>query len=121
VRWFLANPMAHLLTFAVVLTGGLCVYLFAGLSASASFQTLAGVGWAVMLVLWVVADARRRRAVPCYDFGLLVGVTFPVSVAWYCVWSRGWRGFLWAGGLILLWLAPYVVAGIVWGMLYGRA
>jgi hypothetical protein len=70
---------------SAAVASGFSVYLAAGLSASPAFQDLAVVGWAVMLVLWVDDDARRRRRIPCFDFGLLVGVLFPLSVAWYCI------------------------------------
>jgi hypothetical protein len=36
---------------------------------------------------------------------LFLVVTFPVSIAWYCFWSRGWRGIkllLGLGGLLFL-------------------
>jgi hypothetical protein len=51
-----------------------------------------------MAVLAIVNDARRRRLVPCYDFGLYCWVSFPLTVTWYCLWSRKWRGLLHIGG-----------------------
>ena len=94
MRPFLANPMAHLVVFATIVTACFVTYVLAGRSVSPSFDGLASIGWYFMLILWTDADARRLRQVPCFDFGFLVWVFFPVSVAWYCVWSRGWRGLL---------------------------
>ena len=118
---FLGKPMAHLLAFAGAVTVGFAAYLLAGVSVSPAFEELAAVGWALMLVLWADADARRRRLVPCYDFGLLVGVYAPLSVVWYCVWSRGRRGLLVVAALAALWVAPNVLAQLLWLALYGRA
>jgi hypothetical protein len=73
--------MAHLIAFSVALTAGFATYLLAGLSISPAFEGLASLGSALMLVFWVDADARRRRRVPCFDFGFLVGLLFPLSVA----------------------------------------
>ena len=121
MRWFLGNPMAHLVAFAAGLTACLCIYLLAGVSVSRPFADLSAVGWSIMVVLWADADARRRLRVPCFDFGFLLAVYFPLSVAWYCMWSRGWRGVLLIGGLLALVVVPYAVAGVVWLVLYGRA
>jgi hypothetical protein len=121
VRSFLANPMAHLAVFAAVVTACFVMYVLAGASVSPSFDSLATVGWWLMLILWTDADARRLRRLPCFDFGFLVGVFFPVSVAWYCMWSRGWRGLFLIVVLLALWFAPYVTASVVWLVKYGRA
>src|SRR3954470_3356695 len=42
-------------------------------------------------VLWIVADAKENRRTPCFDFGYFVLATWPLSLFWYCVSSRGWR------------------------------
>jgi hypothetical protein len=112
--------MAHLVAFAVGLTICFSAYLAAGHSVSPEIEGLASFGWGFMLILWAEADARRRRRVPCFDFGFLIFVYSPLSVLWYCLWSRGWRGLLVAAALVLLWIVPYAVAGIVWLGLYGR-
>ncbi len=73
----------------------------------------AGEG-AVLLLLWMDADARRSGHVPCFDFGLFAILTFPLSLAWYCFWSRRWRGLLVLLLISALWLAPYVAATVYW-------
>src|SRR4051812_26981555 len=87
----LIHPMTQLVVFAVGLTAGFTAYLIAGLAVSPSFESLASAGWVFLMVLWADADARRRRRMPCYDFGFLAYLFFPLSVAWYCLWSRGGR------------------------------
>jgi hypothetical protein len=67
----------------------------------------------LFILYWVVIDARRRRCVPCHDFGFLVGVFLPVSLAWYVVWTRGLRGLLLLAGFALLVIAPQLCAILV--------
>jgi hypothetical protein len=119
LRRFLCHPLTPLLTFDVALTVCLWAYLLAGHSVSPIFSPLATFGWFLLLVLWTDADARYRRQVPCFDFGLLVWQFFPLSVAWYCLWSRGWRGLGMMTILFALWLAPYFAAQVFCMVLYG--
>jgi hypothetical protein len=57
-------------------------------------ELLVRFGWTFALLCWFEMDARGRRILPCYDFGYLCYVCLPVSLAWYCLWSRGFRGIL---------------------------
>lgn len=65
-------------------------------------------------VLWILDDARERRRTPCYDFGYFLMITYPFSLVWYCVPSRGWSGWLLLMAILGLVYAPYVVATVVW-------
>jgi hypothetical protein len=58
--------------------------------------------------LWIVADAKERRRTPCFDFGFFVLATWPLSLFWYCISSRGWRGLGLSIGLIALAIVPVV-------------
>jgi hypothetical protein len=109
---FVAHPLAPLAVFALAMAFALCTLVAVGTDPSPGAELVLGYGWALMLLLWVDADARKRRQLPCYDFGLLAVVLFPVSVAWYCLWSRGWRGLLVLLALVSLWLLPYVAAAV---------
>jgi hypothetical protein len=77
---------------------------------------MSSVALALACILWVMADAQMRRQTPCYDFGFLVAVFFPISLLWYVFWSRGWRGFLLLGALIGLMLLPSVAAVVAWAL-----
>ena len=64
--------------------------------------------------LWVEADARNFRRVPCYEFGAFVRFGWPVAVPWYCFWSRGrpgWRAALALIGLVEVLLVPVLLGG----------
>jgi hypothetical protein len=68
----------------------------------------------LLLLLWMDTDARRAHRLPCYDFGFLATLTYPLSLVWYCLWSRGWRGILLLHELVLLLFAPWLVALALW-------
>jgi hypothetical protein len=67
---------------------------------------------ALFLLAWMIQDARRRRCVPCHEFGFLSAVYLPASLIWYLFWSRGWKGFLplaaFVGMLLVPWIASVV-------------
>jgi hypothetical protein len=113
------HPIAPLVAFSIALAALLTIYLAAWLSPSPAFEFVASFWWSVLLAIWIVADARRRSGVPCFDFGFFCYLFLPVAVPWYCFWSRGWRGMLTLLSIVGIWLAPYVVAGLVWEAMYG--
>jgi hypothetical protein len=108
----IAHPLAPLVALSAVTAVALCLAAGTGVATSAGSDLVLGYGWALMLLLWMDADARRLRRVPCFDFGFLAALFFPLSVAWYCWWSRRWRGVFVVLLLLALWLAPHVLAGV---------
>ena len=105
-RWLVRN--ATIINAATV--GG---YTWVGLTPSHDVETVLGFAWTLLLLMWMQADARRRRCVPCFDFGFLAYATFPLSIAWYCVWSRGWRGLRLLLGLFCLFFVPLFIVLLV--------
>ena len=49
----------------------------------------------VLLLATFVIDAKVRRHPLSDGMKLIVYATFPISMAVYLIWSRGWRGILW--------------------------
>jgi hypothetical protein len=70
--------------------------------------------WALTLITWMQLDALHRNRVPCFDFGLILAVTWPFSLVWYCPWSRGWRGWLVLLWILGLYVWPWMVAVMLW-------
>jgi hypothetical protein len=102
-----------LLVVATGLTLAWVAYAVMEIPVSWAAESLTGSVLSWFLVLWVVDDARLRRQTPCHDFGFLVLVFLPVSLAWYLLWSRGWRGILLLGLLLLLHAAPPLSAVVI--------
>jgi hypothetical protein len=76
---------------------------------------LTSFGLALAFVIWMMADARIRRRTPCYEFGFLVWVYFPLSL----VWSRGWRAVFVLTGLFALMSLPRISTVMAWVLRYG--
>ena len=117
----LLYPLAPLVALSLIMCAVFCAYTLVGIAPSPLAQMLSTVGWALLLLIWMDIDARHRRCVPCFDFGYLACLTFPVSLVWYCLWSRGWRGMLMVGILVGLYLGPWLVATVVWAIKWGHA
>jgi hypothetical protein len=84
-------------------------YSMIGVEASPLAEGLFRLGPPLGAALWVEADARRLRRVPCYEFGAFVFLGWLVAVPAYCFWSRGPAGWRLAMALIALILAPSLV------------
>ena len=82
-------------------------------------EALGAAFWALLLVYWIVADTNSRHAASCYDYFFLCMVFFPLSLFWHCFRSRGWRGCFTLLLLALMWIIPYLIANVVWSILYG--
>jgi hypothetical protein len=118
MRQILNRPLGPLLLFSIALTALLTTYVAAGLAPSPSFEVVASLSWSLLLALWIVADARRHTGIPCFDFGFYCYVFLPFVFPWYCFWSRGWRGALTLMTIACLWAVPFIIASIVWRVLY---
>ena len=64
----------------------------------------------LFLTWWVIFDARVRRIGVPYDFGYLVLFTWPISIPYYIIRTRGWKGGLFVAGLVGLWVSPMIFA-----------
>lgn len=101
-----------LILFIVVLSLFTLGYAITGADMSPLAESLCGLGPPLGAALWVEADARRLRRVPCYEFGAFVLFGWPVVVPTYCFWSRGRAGWRLTLALIGLILAPSLLASI---------
>ena len=69
-----------------------------------------------LVATWVVADAQEsRRAHPTFDHGSFVFMAFPFYVPYYLISTRRWwRGLLMLGGVVLLFMLPWLTELFVW-------
>ena len=117
MRWL--RPLGIPIVTAAASAAFLVALVAAGRPPTETVQQLIALGLALAFVLWMMADARVSRRTPCYDFGFLVAVFFPVSLVWYVLWTRGWKGLLILVGLIGLWFVPWLTAMAAWILRYG--
>jgi hypothetical protein len=104
-------PLLFLTAFLSVVSSA---YVAAGTPPPPALADLAPYALSWALLAWIQNDARRRRIVPCYDFGFLVAVVLPVSLVWYVLWSRGWKGVALLAGFVGLQFIPWVSSVAVW-------
>jgi hypothetical protein len=107
------SPIAALIVMALIGTGLRCAYASHQRRLSSPAEYVAGLCWGVPVAIWMNHDALRRRRRPCFDFGLFLLYAFPLSMLWYCFWSRGWRGLLLLIGLGSLLFVPLLIEDIV--------
>ncbi|HEX5105004.1 MAG TPA: hypothetical protein VFV87_14390 [Pirellulaceae bacterium] len=86
----------------------------AGGANSLLFQFLAAYAMPITIALWVAADMKAGGHTPPLDLPFFVLLAFPLSLLWYCVWTRGGQGLLLALGLVFLSYLPYVTTAVVW-------
>jgi len=108
------GPLRMLVATVTALTAFQVPYAAAGVPPSTAAALLTSCGLAVAFILWIVDDARSRRCVPCFDFGFLVAVFFPASLAWYVLWTRGRRGLTTLVALFALMLLPWLSTVVTW-------
>jgi hypothetical protein len=94
------------------------VYVVTGTPRSQAWVELSSRGLGLFLLFWVMIDARRRRCVPCHEFGFLVAVFMPASLVWYVFWTRGWRGAALLASFIGLVFVPSFVTIVIWTLLH---
>ena len=115
------GPLGILFATVIVLAALQLDYAAFGTTPSDGVSRLSSLALALAFVLWIAADAQVRRQTPCYDFGFLIAIFFPISLVWYVFWSRGWRGILLLGALFALMLLPWLTAVIAWVLRAGAA
>jgi hypothetical protein len=76
---------------------------------------LLGWGPVVAVAWWLALDSRRTQVVGAYDAGLFFYLTWPLTLPWYALRSRGRDGWALAAQLYGLALAGQL--GFAWGAL----
>jgi hypothetical protein len=84
LRRFAFDPLAPLVLFSLTASVLSAAYLFAGRAPTPTFDLVVQLSWAVLLVFWVVVDARQGHRIPCFDFGLFCYLFLPVTLPSYC-------------------------------------
>ena len=73
---------------------------------------LLSAGPTLLVVLWIVRDARRRHIAAVHDLGFFLAVFWPFAIPWYAVASRGRAGWKLLLGLLGIIAAPFI-AGLI--------
>ena len=79
---------------------------------SNSTQSLWGVIFLVLTIVWAVADSETNEFDRPFDFGFLMYIFWPIALPYYLISTRGIEGIILLVGLIGIWLGPWL-AGLV--------
>lgn len=90
-------------------------YGAANLKPPPGMGLLIGWGPALAVAWWLAEDSRAMRIMAAHDAGLFFYLTWPLSLPWYAVRSRGRAGL--ALAIQLYSLALVGPLGILWGHL----
>jgi hypothetical protein len=108
--------LAQIVTFAVALAILLPLAAPGAARNMAAYYVLGSIwGYALPVVLahWVAADMRERGRTPPYELPFLLLLAWPISLFWYCTWTRGGGGLLLALGLTLLSYLPLISMSVL--------
>lgn len=114
---WLRSPLAQITGLSLVMAVAQPVVAISGVNPVIPAPLLVGLflGYAlpVTVVLWIAADMVERGRTPCFDLPFLLLMAFPVSLFWYCISTRGWRGLLLALGLLMLVYLPPIATDVM--------
>ena len=98
-------PLFRLYVFCGVCALLGAAYGYLALEPSPGMLVLTRTGPSVGVATWLAGDARRTRAVLAQDTGLFFYMTWPLTILWYSVHTRGRNGWRLAALLYVLALA----------------
>jgi len=110
----LASPFARIAWTAAAVAVLLVAFMASGAPPLA--MIVLGQLGPLAIALWIVEDAHQRRRTPCFDFGYFVFFTYPFSLVWYCVSTRGWRGWLLVFAVLGIVYVPTLIATFAWAV-----
>jgi hypothetical protein len=114
---WLKSPLSQVIGLAVSMT---LVLPLAALGArhhlllAGAFTAITIYALPIALAHWVAADLRGRGKAPCFELPFLLLLAWPLSLFWYCIWTRGGWGLAMAAGLVLLSYLPLFTTNLFW-------
>lgn len=95
-------------------TIGLALLVIEHRSQPARMGLLYTFTFSLLLTAWVRSDRRLQNFTAPYEFEFFVFFLWPIFVPYYLVRTRGWIGLLFGVGLLFVFIAPFVIATILY-------
>lgn len=111
------GPARYVYAYAAASALGAAVYGFLGRTPQPDADWLLWLVPLVAILVWVYRDAREFRIGAVHDWGLFLGMAWPILVPWYAFKTRGRAGWRLLLLLTACFLAPII--GVVTGALFG--
>ena len=113
------RSLGPLLGAALVVLALPLVHALVGESPTELEVIVAGYVPMIFVLLWMTDDAYRRRSTPCFDFGFLMWIFFPLTLLGYLVWTRGWWGLVVFAGMLAAIYVPWFVGTALTIVMFG--
>ena len=81
-------------------------------------QSLWGLIFLVLTIMWAMADAETSDFEKPFDFGFLMYIFWPVALPYYLISTRGIEGMVLFFGLISIWLGPWLLGLVAFTYFY---
>ncbi len=85
-----------------------------GKVASGSTQSLWGLVFVVLSIMWVYADSKAHHVHKPFEFGFVAYALWPIAFPWYLVSTRNAEGIILFLGFLLLWLGPWLAGTVAY-------
>lgn len=81
-------------------------------------QSVWGLVFALLTIIWAVDDAKRQRLEVPFEFGFLMYMVWPLAFPYYLVSTRGVDGMVYLAGFLSLWIGPWLVGLVAYVYFY---
>ena len=106
-------PLTGLYLFSAICALFATAYGVLNMDPSAGMSFLLGWGPAIAVAWWLAADSKQMHVIGTHDAGLFFYLTWPLTLPWYALRSRGRAGWMLAAQLYALALVGPL--GFLWG------
>lgn len=113
--WF-RHPLAPPVCYSIAFSCWLIAYQ--NLLGSIPYQhfTYAQMPLSMLVAQGLSNEARRRRDVPCFDYGFFAALFLPIVIVWYGAKHSGRGGRRLAAIALAIWLGPTIVGNVILNM-----
>lgn len=110
------TPQAGIILLAGLFTVDVSVLSTFGKTPGDYAAWLWNFGYSFLLALWVRVDRRSQNYDVPFEYDAFVFFAWPFVMPYYLYRTRGTKGWWYGVGLWAIYLAPFVIAGIVKGI-----
>lgn len=112
----LITKLNTLLAFSIVYSILLSILAYSGewVSYETDYFFVFSIGF--LIAWWVKEDMLKRKLFGLFDFQAYVCGGWPLILPYYLIKTRGWKGILYTVVFFTLFMAPYLLATIIYYM-----
>jgi len=85
---------------------------------SDSTQTLWGLLYVFLTIIWCLADAKEKKIERPFDAGLIMYLFWPILFPGYLIKTRGIEGLVYFIGFLSIWAGPWLTGLVAYVYFY---